>query len=105
MPGTGDRGSGNEPAVTAKVRFSRKYCYRVLLALGVTLTLASAALPALAAQRSPADRTARRPPLIVRTDKGAVRGIYASGAREFLGIPYAAPPTGALRWQPPLPAI
>jgi para-nitrobenzyl esterase len=89
--------------MTAKVCFSRKYGYRVLLGLGVTLILASAALTALAAQRSPADRTAR-PPRIVSTDKGVVRGIYASDAREFLGIPYAAPPTGALRWQPPRPA-
>jgi para-nitrobenzyl esterase len=43
-------------------------------------------------------------PLVVRTNKGAVRGLYAGSAREFLGIPYAAPPTGALRWQPPRPA-
>jgi para-nitrobenzyl esterase len=41
---------------------------------------------------------------VVRTDKGLVRGLYSGEAREFLGIPYAAPPTGTLRWQPPQPA-
>jgi para-nitrobenzyl esterase len=43
-------------------------------------------------------------PLVVRTGKGAVRGFFTAGAREFLGIPYAAPPAGALRWRPPRPA-
>jgi para-nitrobenzyl esterase len=42
-------------------------------------------------------------PLIVRTDHGLVRGIHDHGAREFLGIPYAAPPTGANQWRPPQP--
>ena len=42
-------------------------------------------------------------PLIVRTDHGLVRGFYHHGAREFLGIPYAAPPTGANQWRPPQP--
>lgn len=40
-------------------------------------------------------------PTHVVTDKGAVRGIETATARQFLGIPYAAPPTGALRWKPP----
>ncbi len=39
----------------------------------------------------------------MRTDHGLVRGIHDHGAREFLGIPYAAPPTGANQWRPPQP--
>jgi len=42
-------------------------------------------------------------PVIVRTDHGLVRGFHQHGAREFLGIPYAAPPTGANQWRPPQP--
>ncbi|MDZ4264863.1 MAG: carboxylesterase family protein, partial [Mycobacterium sp.] len=32
------------------------------------------------------------------------RGVVADGHRLFAGIPYAAPPVGPLRWQPPEPA-
>lgn len=41
---------------------------------------------------------------VVQTDRGAVRGIERDGTVEFLGIPFAAPPTGELRWSPPEPA-
>src|SRR5262249_26515187 len=34
---------------------------------------------------------------------GALRGSIVNGTASFLGIPYAAPPVGDLRWQPPAP--
>lgn len=37
------------------------------------------------------------------TDKGLVRGNATPTLNEFLGIPYAAPPVGDLRWRPPQP--
>jgi para-nitrobenzyl esterase len=45
-------------------------------------------------------------PLVIKTDQGKVQGkMSADGqTRDFLGIPFAAPPVGPLRWKPPQPA-
>ena len=44
-------------------------------------------------------------PLIVKTGQGKIHGklINDGKVREFLGIPYAAPPVGDLRWKAPQP--
>lgn len=41
--------------------------------------------------------------LLVRTRQGTLRGVLAGPVDEFLGIPFAAPPVGDLRFQPPAP--
>ncbi|WP_328875497.1 carboxylesterase family protein [Streptomyces sp. NBC_00287] len=42
--------------------------------------------------------------VVVRTDHGWVRGAAGrDGGRVFQGIPFAAPPTGELRWRTPRP--
>ncbi|HLH10606.1 MAG TPA: carboxylesterase family protein [Methylovirgula sp.] len=38
---------------------------------------------------------------LIQTNKGPVQGFLTNGIAEFLGIPYAAPPLGNLRWRPP----
>ncbi len=45
-------------------------------------------------------------PLRVKTDKGEIAGKMSDDGqvRVFLGVPYAAPPVGPLRWKPPQPA-
>jgi para-nitrobenzyl esterase len=52
----------------------------------------------------PGDRKGHkdRTPAIV-TESGKLKGIINGKIAEFLGIPYAAPPVGSLRWTPPQP--
>ena len=40
----------------------------------------------------------------VKTEQGIVEGKDDGTVRAFLGIPYAAPPVGDLRWKPPVAA-
>ncbi|XP_066275175.1 cAMP-regulated D2 protein-like [Branchiostoma lanceolatum] len=40
---------------------------------------------------------------VVQTSHGPVRGIFVEEGKTFYGIPFAAPPTGNLRWRPPQP--
>jgi para-nitrobenzyl esterase len=67
------------------------------------LTLAAAGVTA--AKAVPAAATSGSAALIVTTSDGAVRGAAVPGStvEEYLGLPYAAPPIGDLRWRPPRP--
>lgn len=37
---------------------------------------------------------------LVGTQEGIVQGVISDGVAEFLGVPFATPPVGDLRWKP-----
>ena len=91
-------------------RWTRAFAAAVLTAgvaaaaTGLTSGNAAASDSATAAASGQSATQSQSLPLVVPTSDGLVQGLSTSEAREFLGIPYAAPPTGALRWRPPQPA-
>jgi para-nitrobenzyl esterase len=50
------------------------------------------------------DAAGKSPSPQVKTGAGVVEGKTEGKVHAFLGIPYAAPPVGNLRWRPPAPA-
>ncbi|MGI5452382.1 carboxylesterase/lipase family protein [Streptomyces sp. CA-249302] len=68
-----------------------------VLGLGLLSPVASDAL------KSGPDAAGRPASLVVRTAAGKVRGDSRTGYDEWLGISYAADPTGADRWKSPQP--
>src|SRR4051812_5691813 len=70
----------------------------------VTVILAAAGTTAAATREAGAGSSLRAGP-IVNVDGGAARGVAVAvaGVYDFLGLPYAAPPVGDLRWRPPQP--
>jgi len=72
----------------------------IILAAG---TLAACSTAAATGGGTAAQGTSGGP--LAVTSTGRVQGKVAGATDEFLGIPYAAPPAGALRWAPPQPAV
>ncbi|GAA5707347.1 carboxylesterase/lipase family protein [Streptomyces avermitilis] len=74
-------------------------------ALATAVTVVAALLLSLTTPPVTAHADADHDSLVVRTDRGWVRGAAGRDrGRIFQGIPFAAPPTGDLRWRPPRPA-
>ncbi len=67
-----------------------------------TLTLGTAGATTADAGSAAAAPGSGAAPIVTTTD-GAVRGAAGPEGDAFLGLPYAAPPTGNLRWRPPQP--
>ncbi|HEY6786579.1 MAG TPA: carboxylesterase family protein [Trebonia sp.] len=73
---------------------------RKTLALAVAALAVAASVAGIAGAGSAGAATSPT----VSTANGEVQGTVTADNRVFLGIPYAAPPTGNLRWEPPQPA-
>lgn len=65
-------------------------------------SLATAALIAACAQSAAGPAAAE--PVKARVETGVLVGEATERAKVFRNVPFAAPPTGALRWAPPQPA-
>jgi len=65
---------------------------------GLAVTIGGAAAAAAHGAGS-TQRSARHPIVVIQG--GAVRGMAVAHGFAFRGLPYAAPPTGHLRWRPP----
>jgi len=68
----------------------------VLAALGLAAAASGCASP-------PSPASTRQSALEIGIADGQLRGKQVGATDEYLGIPYAAPPVGSLRWAPPKP--
>ena len=75
-----------------------------LSVVAIALSFLAAGVLVAGASAAPAAPSNPRTGLVITTTGGTLRGTMAGRTDEFLGIPYAAPPVGPLRWRPPQPA-
>ncbi|MGH8881493.1 MAG: carboxylesterase/lipase family protein, partial [Stackebrandtia sp.] len=61
----------------------------------------TAAITGISTAQAQEDKAVKHP--VVETSNGPVRGVETSTVRTYQGVPYAAPPVGDLRWEPPAP--
>ena len=80
-----DQSSSSNPSETSRSKTK--------LGLGVAFAVGTlcASLQGAAAAPGP----------LVGTQEGIVKGSIVNGVAEFLGVPFATPPLGNLRWKPP----
>ncbi len=83
-----------------------KSCWTALSALILFSSAAHAANPLHVANPLRIKISHTSNSVVIKTEEGEVQGEFTADheVRAFKGIPYAAPPVGELRWQPPQPA-
>ncbi|MDH6709628.1 para-nitrobenzyl esterase [Kitasatospora sp. MAA19] len=84
----------------ARVRTVKRWGRVVTAAAALLLTVSAAAVPAEAQGAAEGVTRGCR----ATTSAGRVQGVAQDGRCAFLGVPYAAPPTGDRRFRPPQPA-
>jgi para-nitrobenzyl esterase len=67
------------------------------------IVLGAAMLLCAALAIQPTANAADRPGPLAQTAEGPVQGFVGNSMNQFLGVPFATPPVGPLRWQPPKP--
>ncbi|HSS60149.1 MAG TPA: carboxylesterase family protein [Candidatus Limnocylindrales bacterium] len=88
---------------TRQRSFGRLAALRAAAVLTTLAFVATGATTGAANARSTYGAATAQP--VVKVDGGVIRGAVTSGGLAFRGIPYAAAPTGDLRWRPPAPVI
>jgi len=81
---------------------SRAVAIGIPITITIAVTLALGLGPRVAQADARADSLASDP---IHIEAGTLQGVTSGDVTSFRGIPFAAPPTGALRWRAPQPVV